>query len=61
MSGALLGTLAASVIAFVLAMLGLGLGVVVGRRPLTGSCGRSAREGCPCDPLTRACDAWGER
>ncbi|MDH3208487.1 MAG: hypothetical protein OEO79_17940 [Gemmatimonadota bacterium] len=61
MSGALLGTLVASAVAFVLAMLALGLGVLVGRPPLTGSCGRGAGEGCPCDPRTRACDAWGKR
>jgi hypothetical protein len=61
MSGALLSTLVASVVAFMLAMLALGLGVLMGRQPLTGSCGRRAGEACPCDPRARTCDAWGER
>lgn len=61
MSGTLLVTLAASLVAVALAMVALGIGLVLGRRPLTGSCGRAAGEGCACDPRTRACDAGGER
>lgn len=61
MSGQLFATVAASVVAFALAMLALGLGVLAGRRPLTGSCGGGAAEGCHCDPSNRACDAWGEQ
>lgn len=60
MSGSLLATFAASVVAFALAMLGLGLGLVAGRRPLPGSCARAAEGRCFCHPSTRACDVRGE-
>lgn len=55
MSGLLLVTFVASIVAFALAMLALGLGALAGRRPLAGSCGRARAEGCPCDPSNPAC------
>jgi hypothetical protein len=61
MSGALLATFAASVVAFALVMLALGIGVLAGRRPLAGSCGRATGEGCTCDPHTRTCDVRLQR
>jgi hypothetical protein len=61
MSGTLLATLVASAVVFALAMVALGIGLLVGRRPLTGSCGRATGESCRCDPRTRTCDMGGER
>lgn len=58
MSGAAtLATVLAAAVAVALAMLALGLGELLGRRTLRGSCG-SAR--CACDPDARACEAFEE-
>ena len=61
MNGTLLATLAVSFAVFVLALAGIGLGLMAGRRPLAGSCGRANAGRCPCHPDHRPCDAWRER
>lgn len=44
--------IAATALLFALAMLGLALGVLAGRKPLRGSCGGVTA--CPCTPERRA-------
>jgi hypothetical protein len=53
--------IAAAAVLFALAMLGMGLGVMLGRKPLKGSCGGTGG-GCPCSPAQRArCSVRGPR
>ena len=55
-----LGTLAVTLIAVAIAMLGLSLGLVLTYRPLRGSCG-GAGGACLCHPRSRPGDALRPR
>ena len=57
--GAWLGTVVAAVIGVAVAMFGLGLGLLLARPPLRGSCGGTGGP-CLCDPGQRTCEAFGE-
>ena len=61
MNSAFFATLAASFTLFAFAMVAIGLGLITGRRPLTGSCGGNEK-GCGlCGPDRRSCEERRER
>jgi hypothetical protein len=56
MNGVSLATFVATLLVFAAAMLALGFGLLLGRRPIRGSCG-GAGGACLCDPRDRRCEA----